>query len=91
MTQDATPERRLRMPDGTWWTAWFRHEMAQLMRAGRERERKLYVFFTGEGGALRRAEVSDEFKASATDDELRDAWRRAESLTSGGSTGSSAY
>lgn len=79
------------MPDGTWWTAWFRHEMAQLMRRGRERERKLYVFFEGERGALRRAEVSDEFKAAATDDDLRDAWRRAESLATGGGADSSPY
>ncbi|HEX6533077.1 MAG TPA: hypothetical protein VF041_00685 [Gemmatimonadaceae bacterium] len=87
MTDAAPTDRRLLMPDGAWWTAWFRHEMTQLQRRGRERERDLYVFFQRADGALRRAEVTDAFKASATDDDLRSAWGRALTLHAGGGDG----
>lgn len=79
------------MPDGRWWTTYFQHERAQLMRRGRERERLLFVFFEGEGGAVRRAEVTDAFKASATDDDLRAAWARAVALGAGGVPDPDAY
>jgi hypothetical protein len=90
MMSDPGTARRIRMADGAWWTAEFRHEMAQLMRQGRERERKLYVFFRNDGGALRRAEVTEAFKAAASDDDLRAAWARAERLSAGGAAASSA-
>lgn len=80
MTIEPETARRVAMPDGELWSVHFRHEMAQLMRRGRERERVLYAFFSHADGRLRRAEVPDSLKESATDDELRKAWRGAESL-----------
>src|SRR5205085_688554 len=56
---------RVRMPDGRWWTVERRHEMTQLLRRGRERERRLFLFFTNDRGATRRAHVPDDFPADA--------------------------
>ena len=78
---NAVKERRLRMPDGEWWTAEQRHEMTQLATRARQRERRLFVFFRSEGGALRRAEVPADFSVSAGDEALRVLWERAERLT----------
>ena len=87
MHEDARPAtRRLRMPDGTWWTAERRHEMAQL-RSGRAPvpERRVFVFFSGAGGVLRRAQVGDDFPpADSADPEVLAAlWAAAEVLGAG--------
>ncbi len=89
--QDDAGRRRALMPDGEWWTVEFRHEMAQLMRRGRERERKLYVFFYSDRGTTRRAEVTDAFKQTASDADLRGVWHRAEQLDAGGAAPSNTY
>ena len=75
--------RRLRMPDGAWWAAERRHEMTQLESAlGTSHVRRLYMFFRGPGGTLRRAEVPEGFPPAEQADEaaLRDAWRGAVEL-----------
>lgn len=66
------------MSDGALWTVEFQHERAQLMRRGRERERRLFVFFRDDRGQMRRAVVSEDAKSDATDDDLRRAWEGAE-------------
>jgi hypothetical protein len=74
--------RRVRMPDGRWWSVHRQHEMTQLVTRASRRERKLYLFFSDDGGgAMRRAEVPADFPPDAPDDELRSAWTRAEVLT----------
>jgi hypothetical protein len=78
---DAAKERRLRMPDGEWWTAEQRHEMTQLATRASQRERRLFVFFRSEGGALRRAEVPADFSVWAGEEVLHALWERAERLT----------
>ena len=75
--------RRLRMPDGEYWAAERRHEMTQLQSArGTSHVRRLYLFFRGPDGALRRAEVPEGFPPAEEADEvaLRDAWRGAKEL-----------
>lgn len=78
----ATP-RRLRMADGQWWSAERRHEMAQL-RSAREPmpARRVYVFFSGPAGELRRVEVTDDFPPAneAEAAALEALWARAEQL-----------
>lgn len=69
------------MADGDWWTAEFQHERAQLMRRGRERERRLFLFFRAPNGRLRRATVPEELKTSFTEHDLRRAWESADLLT----------
>lgn len=80
----APPTRRLRMPDGAWWTAERRHEMAQL-RSGRAPvpERRVFMFFTRADGALRRAEVPPDHPAAdvADPDALARLWSHAEALS----------
>ena len=68
------------MGDGRWWRVERRHEMAQLMTRRTERERRLYLFFHGDAGALRRAEVPPEFPERPLASTLRDLWERAEIL-----------
>lgn len=80
MPGEPQPPRRIHMHDGVWWTVEFQHERAQLMRRGSERERRLFVFFRDDRGQMRRAVVPDDAKTSATDDDLRAAWERAERL-----------
>ena len=75
--------RRMRMPDGEWWSAERRHEMTQLQSArGISDVRRLFMFFRGPGGVLRRAEVPEGFPPADEADEaaLREAWRGAETL-----------
>lgn len=81
MTVEPQPPRRVRMPDGAEWTVEFQHERAQLMRRGSERERRLFVFFRDDSGGERRAIVPEEAKSSASDEQLRRAWERAERLS----------
>jgi len=83
MTGQPDMPRRVRMADGAWWTVEFRHERAQLMRRGSERERRLFIFFRDGLGRLRRAAVPEEAKTSASDDDLRRAWSDAEELEDG--------
>ena len=75
--------RRVLMPDDDWWTAERRHEMTQVQTArGTSHVRRLFVFFRGPGGVLKRAEVPEGFPPAEEADEaaLRDAWRSAEEL-----------
>ena len=75
--------RRVRMPDGGDWAAERRHEMTQLQSArGTSHVRRLFLFFRGPDGALRRTEVPEGFPPAEEADEaaLREAWRRAEEL-----------
>ncbi|HEY7878789.1 MAG TPA: hypothetical protein VIC55_11210 [Gemmatimonadaceae bacterium] len=81
MTTNETTLPRLLMPDGAWWTAEFQHERAQLMRRGRERERRLFVFFRSADGQLRRATVPEDLKSTVTEHDLRLAWKSAECLS----------
>ena len=74
--------RRLRMPDGRWWRVVRRHEMARIRTRRDAGERRLYLFFFGDGGALRRAEVHADFPDPALADvgELTAVWSAAEVL-----------
>lgn len=78
--KESDAPRRVRMPDGRWWRVERRHEMAQLMTRASLRERRLYVFFHGDAGALRRAEVAADFPRLAPAATLRALWERAEIL-----------
>lgn len=80
MSLDSGNLPRLQMADGAWWTAQFQHERAQLMRRGRERERRLFLFFRTADGALRRATVPETLKTTVTEPDLRRAWAEAEVL-----------
>lgn len=75
------------MPDGSWWTAQFQHERAQLMRRDRERERRLFLFFRDAHGALRRATVPESLKSDATDAALRNAWLDSVLISESNATG----
>lgn len=78
--QERMPRRHVRMPDGARWLVVRQHEMTQLMTRAAQRERRLFLFFHGEAGALRRATVPPDFPEAPTDDELRREWERAEIL-----------
>ena len=69
------------MPDGEWWTAEQRHEMTQLATRASQRERRLFVFFRSDRGALRRAEVPADFSVAVGDETLHALWERSERLT----------
>ena len=68
---------------GVSWSVERRHEMAQLMRAGRERERRLYLFFRAPDGELRRSEIAEDFPAEPSAALLEYVWRNAEVLRAG--------
>jgi hypothetical protein len=72
--------RAVRMPDGRAWAVERRHEMAGLRRRQEADERRLFLFFHGGAGALRRAEVPSDFPADPDDEALVAAWARAEVL-----------
>jgi len=71
-------ESRLTMGDGRPWATRFRHEMTQIAPRGRQNERRLFLYFRDDAGAMRRVEVSDAFRDGVTDTDLRALWRRAE-------------
>lgn len=66
--------------DGQTWEVERRHEMTQIMRRGRERERVLYLFFYGPGGEVRRNQISEEFPVDPPAALLQPVWRYAEVL-----------
>lgn len=68
---------------GVAWTVERRHEMAQLMRAGRTRDRQLYLFFHGPDGELRRGEIAEDFPEEPPPALLHAVWRHAEVLRGG--------
>ena len=75
--------RRLHMPDGEWWSIDRRHEMAKLHSGRRPVPlRRVYLFFAGPRGALRRAEVPQDFATVHEIDagELVALWAGAEIL-----------
>ncbi len=69
--------------NGSCWSVERRHEMAQLMSAQRQRERKLYLFFQAGDGELRRGEIAEDFPLSPSSKLLEYAWRNAEVLRPG--------
>ena len=82
-TNELPVARRLQMPDGEWWSAERRHEMAKLHSGRRPVPlRRVYVFFAGPRGALRRTEVPQDFPTvwEAEAGELVSLWAGAEIL-----------
>ncbi|MGI8548700.1 MAG: DUF983 domain-containing protein [Gemmatimonadaceae bacterium] len=69
--------------NGSSWSVERRHEMAQLMTARQQRERKLYLFFQAADGELRRGEIAENFPLSPSSKLLESAWRNAEVLRPG--------
>jgi len=69
--------------NGTAWVVERRHEMAQLMLAGRTRERRLFLFFKGPDGELRRSEIAEDFPQEPPAALLVSVWRNAEVLRAG--------
>lgn len=73
---------RVAMPDGREWRVVRRHEMTRIHTRRDRAERRLYVLFFADDGALRRAEVAADFPDPATLDtrDLVILWRSAPSL-----------
>ena len=82
MTGPPADARRVEMPDGQEWRVVRRHEMARILTRRDTAERRLYVLFFADDGAVRRAEVPPDFADPATLDaqELVVLWRAAQSL-----------
>jgi hypothetical protein len=72
--------RAIRMPDGQAWAVERRHEMVGLRTRRDADARRLFLFFHGGAGALRRVEVPGDFPPDADDEALVAAWARAEVL-----------
>ena len=74
---------RLAMPDGHSWRVVRRHEMARILTRRDSTDRRLYVFFFADSGAVRRAEVPPDFPDPATIParEIVDLWRSSECLS----------
>jgi hypothetical protein len=72
----------MEMPDGEQWRIVRRHEMTRIVTRRDTAERRLYVLFFADGGAVRRAEVASDFPDPATLEarELVILWRAAELL-----------
>lgn len=70
--------------NGRSWAVERRHEMAQLVRAGRESDRRLFLFFAASDGELRRSEIAEDFPVEPEPRLLESAWRNAEVLRIGG-------
>ncbi|HEV2642214.1 MAG TPA: hypothetical protein VGT98_05890 [Candidatus Elarobacter sp.] len=68
---------------GVPWVVDRRHEMAQLMHARAQRERRLFLFFTGPDGELRRSEIAEDFPDEPAAPLLVSVWRNAEVLREG--------
>jgi uncharacterized protein (DUF983 family) len=66
--------------DGHSWEVERRHEMIQLMTRATQHERKLFLFFHGPGGELRRSEVPEDFAVEPDARVLETVWRYAEVL-----------
>lgn len=82
MTSPPADARRVEMPDGHEWRVVRRHEMARILTRRDSTERRLYVLFFADDGAMRRAEVAADYPDPATlgADELVILWRGAEQL-----------
>jgi uncharacterized protein (DUF983 family) len=65
------------------WTVERRHEMTQLMTGRTHRERRLFLFFHGPHGELRRAEIPEDFPEDPASVVLESVWRFSEVLQSG--------
>lgn len=74
---------RLEMPDGTWWRVVKRHEMTRIQTRRDAAERRLYLFFFGDHGVVRRTEVSADFPDPMTlpARAIADLWHLAEHLS----------
>ena len=62
------------------WVVERRHEMTQLMTHTTQRERRLFLFFKGPHGELRRGEIPEDFPEDPPPDALEAVWRFAEVL-----------
>lgn len=62
------------------WVVERRHEMTQLATRATQRERRLFLFFHGPQGELRRGEIPADFPADPTPAALEAVWRFAEVL-----------
>ncbi|HXC26172.1 MAG TPA: DUF983 domain-containing protein [Gemmatimonadaceae bacterium] len=62
------------------WVVERRHEMTQLMTRTAHRERRLFLFFQGPHGELRRAEIPEDFPEDPPPAALENVWRFAEVL-----------
>ena len=60
------------------WVVERRHEMAQLMTRKAQRERRLFLFFQGPHGEVRRGEIPEHFPAEPTAEALESVWQFAE-------------
>ena len=76
---DAAGQRHVRMPDGHWWRVVRRVEPPHPAHGA---ERRTFLFFYGDGGTIRRAEVGADSPnpGYSADQLLRDAWAGAEVL-----------
>jgi hypothetical protein len=74
---------RLVMPDGSAWRVVRRHEMTRIRSRGDSGDRRLYLFFFGDEGGVRRVEVPADFADPATIParEIVDLWLVSERLS----------
>ena len=74
---------RVEMPDGASWRVVRRHEMARIRSRHDQTDRRLYVFFFADTGAVRRAEVPPDFPDPMTipAQNLIDLWTLSEHLS----------
>jgi uncharacterized protein (DUF983 family) len=62
------------------WVVERRHEMTQIMTRRSRQERRLFLFFHGPHGELRRAEIPEDFADEPSPETLESVWRFAEVL-----------
>ena len=67
--------------DGHRWEVVRRHEMAQLMSRRRYRDRKLFLFFYGSNGELRRSEIPEDFPQEPAPSVLESVLQYSEQLS----------
>jgi hypothetical protein len=74
---------RLAMPDGHSWRVVRRHEMARIRTRRDSTDRRLFLFFFADSGAVRRTEVPPDFPDPATVSarEIVDLWHSSEHLS----------
>lgn len=68
---------------GTSWVVERRREPPHLMLASRTREDRLFLFFSGTTGEVRRGEIDESFPEDPSAELLASVWRNAEVLRAG--------
>jgi hypothetical protein len=83
MSRPAPDALRVEMPDGASWRVVRRHEMARIRTRHDQTDRRLYLFFFADDGAVRRAEVPPDFPDPMTipAQDLVDRWALSEQLS----------